>query len=535
MKKIKLEYDYVVVGAGSSGCAVAGRLSEDPSITVCLLEAGPPDTSPYIHVPTGLIKLPNHKKLNWRFFSKSQKGLNRRSLFTPRGRTLGGSSSINGMVYIRGNRLDYDEWGNLGNQGWSWEDVKPFFLKSENNEQFDNSFHAKGGPLNVTLPRFVSPLQRDFVSAAEALQYQHNLDFNGEMQEGVGIHQMTQKNGRRWSSARAYVYPALNRENFTLLTDASVENIQIDGKRAVSVTLIDGRKISARKEIILSTGSLVSPKILMLSGIGDPLEIVPHGIQMKHNLTGVGKNLQDHMAAHIFISTKSRRPWGFSWPTVPSYIFNAARYLLNQKGWFSASFIESGGFIKSKPDIERPDIQLVFMPVRRAAPPNWVEYGHGYSATAVLLRPKSHGVVQLKSNNPIDSPIIDQRFFSQEEDLDTLLWGFKECRRIANSSVFQKYEPSEIHPGNKINSDDQLRDYIRGSGTTIFHPVGTCKMGTDKNSVVDSRLCVHGINGLRIADASIMPRIIGGNTNAPSIMIGEKAAAMIKEDAAKLS
>ena len=273
----------------------------------------------------------------------------------------------------------------------------------------------------------------------------------------------------------------------------------------------------------------------MLSGIGDPLEIIPHGIQMKHNLTGVGKNLQDHMAAHIFISTKSRRPWGFSWPTVPSYIFNAARYLLNQKGWFSASFIESGGFIKSKPDIERPDIQLVFMPVRRAAPPNWVEYGHGYSATAVLLRPKSHGVVQLKSNNPIDSPIIDQRFFSQEEDLDTLLWGFKECRRIANSSVFQKYGPSEVHPGNKINSDDQLREYIRGSGTTIFHPVGTCKMGTDKNSVVDSRLCVHGINGLRIADASIMPRIIGGNTNAPSIMIGEKAAAMIKEDAAKLS
>ena len=198
MKKIKLEYDYIVVGAGSSGCAVAGRLSEDPSVTVCLLEAGPPDTSPYIHVPTGLIKLPNHKKLNWRFFSKSQKGLNRRSLFTPRGRTLGGSSSINGMVYIRGNRLDYDEWDDLGNHGWSWEDVKPFFLKSENNEQFDNSYHAKGGPLNVTLPRFVSPLQRDFVSAAEALQYQHNLDFNGEMQEGVGIHQMTQKNGRRW-------------------------------------------------------------------------------------------------------------------------------------------------------------------------------------------------------------------------------------------------------------------------------------------------------------------------------------------------
>ena len=523
-------FDYIIIGAGSSGSVVAGRLSEDPEVSVCLLEAGPPDTSPFIHVPTGIIKLSSHQKLNWLFMTKPQQSMNNRPLFTPRGKTLGGSSSINAMVYIRGNRLDYDEWAALGNEGWAWSDVKPYFLKAEHNEQLADEHHSQGGPLNVTFPNIVSHLEQDFVAASEALQYKHNPDFNGENQEGVGIHQATQKNGQRWSSSKAYLHPAMQRPNLTILTEAAVKRVLLDNDRASGIELIDGRQLSAKREIIVSAGAIASPKIFMLSGIGDPAELAPHGIELKHNLLGVGKNLQDHAVVGAIMSTKSRTPWGFSWPKLPYFGLEALKYIFARKGWFSAQLIESGGFIKSRPELERPDIQLVFVPGHRAVPPKVVEVGHGYSAFAVLLHPESRGVIKLASADPEDAPIIDPQFYSKEPDMDVLLWGLKECRRIVNNEVFQKYQPTESLPGKSAQTDEELKEYIRNFGSTIFHPAGTCKMGSDDQAVVDHRLRVHGLKGLRVVDLSIVPKIVGGNTNAPAIMIGEKAADMIKQD-----
>ena len=524
------QFDYLVIGGGSAGCVVAARLSEDPSVSVCLLEAGPPDKSLYIHVPTGIIRLPFHAKYNWRFQTKPQASMNDRAIFTPRGKTLGGSSSINAMVYIRGNRLDYDEWADLGNDGWSWADVKPYFLKAENNEQFTDEHHAQGGPLNVTFPRIRNPLEKDFVAAAESLQYNFNPDFNGDSQEGVGIHQATQINGRRCSTAVAYLHPAMKRPNLTVLTNTPVKKVILDNGRASGVEIVDGRQVNCTREVILSAGAIISPKILLLSGIGDPADLVHHGIKLAHELKGVGKNLQDHAAVGAAMRTKSRVPWGFSWPKMPSFVLDFFKYIFFQHGWFSAQIIESGGFIKSRPNLMRPDIQLVFIPGHRAHPPNMVEIGHGYAAVAVLLRPQSRGAITLASANPQDPPVIDPHFFSQEHDLDTLLWGLKECRRLINSTVFDKYHPWETLPGPDVQTDEELKEYIRNWGGTIFHPAGTCKMGNDDLAVVDARLKVHGLEGLRVVDLSVVPTIVGGNTNAPTIMIGEKAADMIKED-----
>jgi len=526
-------FDYIVVGAGSGGAVVANRLSEDADMKVCLLEAGPPDRNPFIHIPMGLITLPMNTKVNWRFFTKPQPGMGNRPIFTPRGKTLGGTSSINAMVYMRGNRLDYDEWASLGNEGWAWSDVKPYFLKAENNEQYgDSEHHATGGPLNVTFANVVSPLEKDFVEAAGSLQHPHNHDFNGDTQDGVGIHQVTQKNGRRWSTGMAYVRPAMKRPNFTLMTNASVRQIVVENGRATGVVLADGRRLTASREIVLSAGAIMSPKIMMLSGIGDPADLQGHGIDPVHELKGVGKNLQDHAAVGTLMRTKSRIPWGFSWPKMPSFAWDTFRYLFARKGIFSSNLIESGGLMRTESGLDRPDIQLVFIPGHRVPPPKMLEVGHGYSAFAVLLRPKSRGTVTLASADPNEPPVIDPRFFSEEEDLDVLVKGLKECRRIIHADVFKKYEPWETAPGPDVQTDDGLKEFVRNSGGTIFHPVGTCKMGSDDMAVVDNRLRVHGLEGLRVADASIMPLVVGGNTNAPSIMIGEKCADMIKQDRA---
>lgn len=531
-------FDYIVAGAGSAGCVLANRLTEDPSVTVCLLEAGPPDRSPFIHVPMGIMKLPYHTKVNWRFNSAPQKHMNNRPIFVPRGKTLGGTSSINGMVYIRGNSLDYDEWASAGNPGWSWREVKPYFLRAEHNEQFGGTeHHGKAGPLNVTFVNTPSKLERDFVAAAESLQYPENKDFNGDTQDGFGIHQVTQKNGRRWSTAMAYLRPAMKRKNLTVMTDAPVTRVVLDGKRAVGVELAGTRQIRARREVILSLGAIISPKILMLSGIGDPAELARHGISVQHALPGVGKNLQDHAAVGAAMRTVSNVPYGCSWPVLPRLAWNGIEYLLRRTGLLSSNLVESGGFIRTQRDLPRPDIQFVFVPGWRPTPPiKFVEFGaHGYSLFAVLLRPKSRGTVTLASSDPAAAPVIDPCFYSEEVDMEVMLRGLKEARRIIHAEPFQKYGPREASPGPDVQTDEALREYIRNNGSTIYHPVGTCKMGSDETSVVDARLHVHGIEALRVIDASIMPTICGGNTNAPTIMIGEKGADMVKENARTLA
>lgn len=533
------EFDYVIVGGGSAGCVLANRLSEKGDATVCLIEAGPPDRSPIIHVPLMVIKAMVDKKITWQFQTSAQDRAEGRRIPIPRGKTLGGSSSVNGMVYIRGNAADYDDWAAEGNAGWGWEDVKPYFLKSEHNEQFgDDPLHGTGGPLNVTFISNPSPTINTFVAAAETVQYRHNPDFNGETQDGFGAHQVTQKNGRRWSAARAYLKPAGNRRNLSVVTNSPVARVIIENGRARGVVLAAngrngpvGGRIHARREVILSAGAAVSPKILLLSGVGDGGKLRSFGIAPKVNLAGVGLNLQDHASVQTVVSTKSRVPYGLSAEATPWMAWQALYYALSRRGMFSSNMVEAGGFIRTRSGLDRPDIQLVFIPGYRARAPRILAYGHGYSMTTVLLRPKSRGSVGVLSPDPLAPPVIDPRFFEQEEDLEVLLRGYKESRRILQAGPFQAYGPTEVFPGDKVRDDEALRQYIRENSATIFHPVGTCKMGSDDQAVVDDRLRVRGMEGLRVVDGSIMPTIVGGNTNAPIIMIAEKAADMIKQDA----
>ncbi|MEE2761143.1 MAG: GMC family oxidoreductase N-terminal domain-containing protein [Pseudomonadota bacterium] len=527
------QFDYIIVGAGSAGCVLAHRLSENKSVSVCILEAGPHDKSWQIHVPLGVIWGMMNGKINWKFNSQPQENAGGRQIYMPRGMTLGGSSSINGMVYIRGNPADYDEWAEAGNPGWSWADVKPYFLKSENNEQFvGDSHHGSGGPLNVTFISDPSPVNDTFIAAAESLQHRHNTDFNGETEEGFGIHQVTQKCGRRWSSASAFLDTARSRKNLTILTGAVAERAILDNGRATGVELADGRVIVARREVILSAGAIVSPKILLQSGIGDGTELQSFGIEPRHQLPGVGRNLQDHASIHAMVRTKSHVPVGFSISALPKLTWSVIDYALRRRGLWSSNMVEAGGFARTRPDVDRPDVQYVLMPGYRARPPRVIAYGHGYALTTVLLRPKSRGSVRLEKTDAGFAPLIHPRFFSEVEDLETLLLGFKEALRILEAEPFQKYGPIDYQPPSN-SSDEELRQYILENSATIFHPVGTCKMGPngDSDAVVDARLRVKGIEGLRVADASIMPTICGGNTNAPSIMIGEKASDLIKEDA----
>jgi choline dehydrogenase len=523
-------FDFVIVGAGSAGCVLANRLSADPSVRVCLIEAGPPDRHPLIHIPLGTMGLFKHRRLNWRFETTKQADVANRALYVPRGKTLGGSSSINGMVYTRGHPTDYDEWEAAGNPGWSFNDVLPYFRRSENNEHWRSSpYHGVGGELNVADPQYTSKLSEVFFDAAALMQIPKSEDFCGPTNEGYGLRQLTQKDGQRHSAASAFLKPVRNRKNLTVITNAVVDRVVIDSGRASGVIVLDSgmtRTIAAGREVIISGGAIASPMILMRSGVGDGAELQRHGIAVTHHLPEVGRNLQDHVAVCIQYENPSNESFGLSWRTAPQFVWGVLEYLLRRKGIFAGNVLQAGAFIKTDPSLAKPDIQLVFNPARRS-PSGVVGIGHGFGLFSIVLRPKSHGSVTLSGADANAAPVIDPRFFSDPADLDVLLRGLKLTRRIIATPAFDPHRGAETAPGESVQTDEDLRDFIRNACGTVYHPVGTCRMGSDAAAVVDPQLRVRGVTGLRVVDASIMPTLIGGNTNAPVIMIAEKASDMI--------
>lgn len=534
----KAVYDYVIVGAGSAGCVLANRLSANPAHTVCLLEAGPPDRSPFIRIPIGLIYMMMSKTLNWRYFTEPQRHLNGRRLFWPRGKTLGGSSSSNAMVYTRGHAADYDQWAALGNRGWSYADVLPYFRRAEHHEPGASAFHGTGGPLNVARQRSPNVLSGVFLNAAVEAGYRKVDDFNGAEQEGVGLYEVTQKNGERWSVARAYLDPARARPNLAIFTGARATRVVLEGRRATGVVHVRGGRtetVLARREVILSGGAINSPQLLLLSGIGPEEELARHGIPLRHRLPGVGKNLQDHL--DVLVVHKCIQPvsLGISFGTLLSQLKHVVDYLRFRKGPLTTNSAEGGGFVKSSPDQPIPDLQWHFTPahldghardLRSAA---FTMLGHGYALHVCNLRPKSRGHIGLKSADPADAALIEPNYLSEEEDLAVMLKGVVAARKLLAARTFDPYRGQEIFPGKEVQSAQQIEQFIRRKAETIYHPAGTCKMGHDEMAVVDDTLKVRGINGLRVVDASVMPTLIGGNTNAPTVMIAEKAADLILE------
>jgi choline dehydrogenase len=524
------QFDFIIAGAGTAGCVLANRLSADPAIRVCLIEAGGRDRNPFIHIPTALPMLMQHPTVNWRFWTTEQPGAAGRKIYVPRGKVIGGTSSINGMVYMRGNRRDYDDWSAAGNAGWSYREVLPYFRRSENNERLgDSPFHGKGGPMNVRDVGRVCPLVAMMCKAAAELQLPMNDDFNGAEQDGFGARQLTYRAGRRVSGATAFLDPIRHRNNLTVIMDALLDRVIFDGRRATRAEIVTphGRlRLTAKREVILSGGAIASPLMLMRSGIGPGAQLAAHGITVMADRPGVGANLQDHMAILLQHITRSTLTYGLSWRTAPRFARGVIQYALLRSGVLADNPLHANGFIRSRPGLDRPDLQIILNPLLRTKEGrNGI--GHGYGFNIILLRPKSHGTVALTGADPNAPPLIDPRFFSADGDIDTLLRGVKFVRRLFESRAWDKVRGAEYLPGEHVQDDAGLTEFIRKHCATAFHPVGTCRMGADTGSVVDPQLRVRGVQGLRVVDASIMPTIIGGNTNAPTVMIAEKASDMI--------
>ncbi len=532
----RLEFDFVVVGAGSAGCALAYRLSQSGKYSVALVEAGGRDTSPWIHIPVGYFKTMGNPKLDWQYVTEPDPGLNGRSINWPRGKVLGGCSSVNGLLYVRGQKEDYEQWRQLGNVGWGWDDVLKCFKRAENWEGGASDMRGGDGPLAVSATRLNRHAVDTYVQAAQEAGYPYNSDYNGDTQEGMGYFQLTASKGQRCSAAKAYLTPVRDRENLSVLTGMLTKKVLVEGDRAVGIEVLQGnveKTIRARREVILSAGAIGSPQILMLSGYGRGQNLSDNGIEVRQELAGVGKNLQDHLQARtVFkchsstINTETNSIW--------KQAIIALEYALKRTGPMTMAASLGTGYLKTRDELATPDIQFHLQPFSTDKVGTSTHPFDAFTASVLQMRPESTGHLELRSSNISDHPIIHPNYLSTPLDQQTIVDGIKIARSIAGFEPAKSEIIEEYSPGQAVgaNDDEAILEWARNTATTIYHPTGTCKMGRDPMAVVDSRLKVHGVDGLRIADASIMPVIVSGNTNAPAIMIGERASDFILEDAA---
>ncbi|MFT5112336.1 MAG: choline dehydrogenase [Parasphingorhabdus sp.] len=525
-------FDYIIVGAGSAGCVLANRLSEDPSNKVLLLEAGSKDTNPWIHIPVGYFKTMHNPATDWCYKTEPDPGIANRSLQWPRGKVLGGSSSLNGLLYVRGQPKDYDDWAALGNPGWSYNDILPYFKKSEDQQRGADEWHGVGGPQKVSDLRLRRPIAENFIKAATEVGIPFNEDYNGATQEGVGYFQQTAYKGLRWSTAKSFLKPVRNRANLKVLTNAQASRILLNGNRAAGVQYRQGGKMleaRANAEVVLCAGSINTPQLLQCSGIGDAAVLQPMGIDMCKHLPGVGRNLQDHLQIRLVYKTNLH--------TLNDELNNwfkrmmvGVQYFLTRTGPLTLAASQVVVFTKSNPTVQRPDIQFHMQPLSADKPGEGVHPFSAFTSSVCQLRPHSRGHIVIKSPDAFEYPAIHPNYLSDDRDCEVAVNAIKVARSIAEAPALKDCITDEYVPGRQYQSDEDILQAAREFSQTIYHPTSTCKMGNDDMAVVDERLRVHGIDGLRIADASIMPNIVSGNTNAPCIMIGEKAADMIRAE-----
>ena len=528
-------WDFVIVGAGSAGCVLANRLSADPGMRVLLLEAGPRDSNPWIHVPGGIFKLIHNPDVDWCFVTEPDAGIDGRPMRWPRGKVLGGCSSINGLVYIRGQREDYDHWHALGNEGWSYAEVLPYFRRSERQVRGESDFHGADGPLAVSDPSMRMEIVDAFIAAAEQVGIRPTTDFNGAVQEGAGYFQLTVDRGRRCSASKAFLRPVMSRSNLHIATGALVERLEFEGTKVVGVRYVrEGRTHVARctREAILCAGAINSPQLLQLSGIGDPADLRAAGVEVRKPLPGVGRNLQDHIQARVVFKTLRAITINDQTRRLAQRAWIGANYVFRRAGPLTFAASLAGGFARAQPDAKRPDVQFHFQPLSLDSYDGKLHPFSGFTISVCQLRPSSRGSLSIRTSDPAAPPRIAANYLQTGEDRAVMVAGVRLLRRIAAAPALANEIAEEWKPGATVASDDEILDYIRATGTSIFHPSGTCRMGHDDHSVVDAQLRVHGVQGLRVADCSIMPTLVSGNTHAAALMIGEKAADLIMDRAA---